>query len=360
MNLPVIDGDGHIFEDFEGMWRYMPEVFQSHKRLDVRIFPQNDQLHTPVGDVPPAAFDYAIDADAWVRFLDALPLQGAVLYPTKGLGSGRMAAIPWARAACHAYNEWLHATYMKRDPRLHGMALIPLQDPAAAADELRYAVRELGMCGAMLPATGFRGSLGDREYWPIYRAADELRCVLAVHGGSFAGLGLDAMGIFAGAHALGHPYGVLNIFAALTFNGVFDAFPNARFGFLEAGVGWLLMALERFDGSYKAFVPFDPDNEYLKLKRGESVSERLIGHLRAGRIFCGVEGEEPLLPYAVKHIGREPWVFSSDFPHEVNPEICRHEIDELLEHAELDEADKAAILHGNAERLYGLTAATPA
>jgi 2,3-dihydroxybenzoate decarboxylase len=237
------------------------------------------------------------------------------------------------------------------------MGLLPLQDPAAAADELRYIVTELGMCGAMIPGSGYRGALGDREYWPIYRAADELGCALAVHGGSYAGLGLDAMGIFAGAHALGHPYAVLNAFTSLTFNGVFDTFGNTRFGFLEAGVGWLLMALERFDGSHRAFVPFDPDGAYLRLRAGEDVSEHLIARLRGGQIFVGVEGEEAQLGYAVKTIGREPFVFSSDFPHEVNPAICAHEIEELLEHPDLDHEDKEAILHRNAERLYGLVPA---
>ena len=68
----------------------------------------------------------------------------------------------------------------------------------------------------------------------------------------------------------------------------------------------------------------------------------------------GVEGDEPALTYAVKVAGREAFIYSSDFPHEVNVESVRGEIDELLANDELTDEDKAAILHGNSARFYGL------
>lgn len=71
-----------------------------------------------------------------------------------------------------------------------------------------------------------------------------------------------------------------------------------------------------------------------------------------GRIFVGCEGDELGLGPAVGLIGSTPFFFSSDFPHEVTEETCREEIDELLEQPDLTVADAAAILHGNAERLY--------
>jgi len=61
-----------------------------------------------------------------------------------------------------------------------------------------------------------------------------------------------------------------------------------------------------------------------------------------------------LLAQAVKAVGAEPFVFSSDFPHEVNADSCREEVDELLANNALTEQDLEAILSRNAERLYGL------
>lgn len=350
----IVDGDGHIFEDYDGMWEFMPAQFQGERKIKKAIFPELDAVHTPAGFLPPAAFDFTVNADSWLQFAADLNIEAAVLYPTGGLASGRIANVQWARAATRAYNDWLHKTYLARSPIFRGMGLVPLQDPQAAAVELRRCVNELGMCGVMLPVAGFKGTLGDKDYWPLYEAANEVGCALAVHGGTYHGYGLDYMGTFASAHALGHPFGVATQFSAMTFNGIFDRFPKARFGFMEAGVGWLLMALERFDGSYKAFRPYDPDRELLQLRDGEDPSDHLIEVMRNGQVFIGVEGDEPGLAFAVKQVGHHPFVFSSDYPHEVNSAICRHEIEELLENPDLDAAAKEGILSGNGERLYGL------
>jgi len=67
----------------------------------------------------------------------------------------------------------------------------------------------------------------------------------------------------------------------------------------------------------------------------------------------GCEGGEATLPNVVKVAGSGSVVYSSDFPHEVNNAYCKEEIGEIRERDELTEADKEAILHGNAVRFYG-------
>lgn len=351
----IIDADGHVFEDIAGIWRFMPESYRPANLRGRGLFPELDNVHIAAGQRPEGSFNFDVDAKAWIHFADALNLEAAVLYPTFGLAFGRIRHVGWARAVARAYNDWLADEYLAKSPRFRGMALIPLQDPDAAVAELRRAVLELGMCGAVLTPSGINGLLGDLQYRPIFEAANELSCVIAIHGGSYAGLGgLDLMNTLAGAHALGHPLTNLIQFTSLTLNGTFDDYANVRFAFLEGGAAWILFALERLDGSYRSFVPYNFDGDLLKLRDGETVRDRLLGHLRGGRIFVGVEGDEAELAHCVKTIGVQPFVFSSDFPHEVNLEICRHEIEEVLENAELNESDKAAILYGNSQRLYAL------
>ena len=77
-------------------------------------------------------------------------------------------------------------------------------------------------------------------------------------------------------------------------------------------------------------------------------------HVEAGRIFVGCEGTEPTLYQAIEAVGNKPFIFSSDFPHEVNNAYCKHEIEEIIENKRLTDDDKHAVLHGNAERLYAL------
>jgi predicted TIM-barrel fold metal-dependent hydrolase len=71
-------------------------------------------------------------------------------------------------------------------------------------------------------------------------------------------------------------------------------------------------------------------------------------------LYLGIETEELTLPFALKIVGNRPFLYSSDFPHEVTLESCKHDIDELMESDELGGDDKAAMLYRNAERFYQL------
>jgi predicted TIM-barrel fold metal-dependent hydrolase len=354
----VIDGDGHIFEDPRAISSYLPSPYREAGPYPMtKLIPAVDHLHTQIGQLLPGAFagGQPVGPDEWIAFLAEVGIESTVLYPTDALGYGRMVDLDWSVAVCRAYNEWLSETYVRRDARFHGMALVPLQEPAEAVKELRRAVTELSLSGAFLPSNGLPLPLGAKPYWPLYAEAERLGCALAVHGGNHSGFGMDYFNVYAPVHSLGHPFGQLVSFASIVFNGVFDKYPGVRIAFLEGGIAWLLLALERFDRSYETHIPYDPRKELIRLRQGQSVEDYIKEHIRAGRIFVGCEGEESDMPYLVARVGVEPFFFSSDYPHEVNAAMCQHEIEEVLETPELNDDQKAAILHANAERLYGFT-----
>jgi len=92
-------------------------------------------------------------------------------------------------------------------------------------------------------------------------------------------------------------------------------------------------------------------------KEGEKASDYLRRQIREGRMYVGFDVDDAGLGFAVQKAGREAFVFGSDFPHEVfNAEKCRREIAELLSRSDLTQADKEAVLGGNARRFYGLNA----
>ena len=74
-----------------------------------------------------------------LKFVDNMALESTVLYPTAALAIGLVQNPNWAISISRAYNNWFHARYIKRDSRLKGVAVLPVQYPQAAADELRYA-----------------------------------------------------------------------------------------------------------------------------------------------------------------------------------------------------------------------------
>lgn len=80
------------------------------------------------------------------------------------------------------------ARLVRLDPdKFAAWAFLPLQDPEAAASELRRAVRELGCIGGHI-ATNVRGAyLPDEQFRPIVEAAVELDVPLFIHPADPAG-----------------------------------------------------------------------------------------------------------------------------------------------------------------------------
>jgi predicted TIM-barrel fold metal-dependent hydrolase len=169
--IPVVDGDGHVMEDWDSLLQYMPEPYIKSGRFRGRIFPPLDHLHSAsLFQLVPGAFRQ-VGVDGWLEFMDDVGIERAVLYTTGGLAFGKVITGEFAIDVARAWNNWFHDTYLKKSERFQGLALIPLQEPEEAVKELRRTITELGFCGAMIPSTGFKGHLGAKEYWPVYAEA---------------------------------------------------------------------------------------------------------------------------------------------------------------------------------------------
>jgi predicted TIM-barrel fold metal-dependent hydrolase len=286
--------------------------------------------------------------------MDQVGIDYAVLFPTAGQRIGRIVDRDYAVGAARAYNDWLAETYLRRDPRFKGIALLPMHDADAALAELQHAYSKLGMCGVLFPATGVHLNLGAKPYWPVYAEAARLGCPVVVHGGGHWDLGMDTMNVSTGANAIGHPMSLAIALAEMVLNNLFDRYTALRVAYLEGGPLWFLMALERLSRSYEAGTPINPRGELLKLPEGQSVANYIRGLVQAGRLVVGIEGGESDLAYAIKISGEQAFMFSSDFPHEVNTRTVKKEIHELCEREEISDAAKQAILRGNAARFYDL------
>jgi uncharacterized protein len=194
------------------------------------------------------------------------------------------------------------------------------------------------MLGAMLPSNGLRLHLGAKEYWPIYEEAEKLGCALAVHGGCYGDLGFNSFGVFPATRALGMPFPLAIAATGMIVEGMLDQFPKLRIGFLEGGTAWIPIVIDRLEREL----------EYggLHLKRKPE------DYFKSGRIFVGCEGNERALAYAIERIGPEPFMFASDFPHEISLGNCMEEINEIIERTDLKPEHKTAILGDNARQFY--------
>jgi len=362
--LKIIDGDGHIFEDGEAIARHFPYKSVGG-RLRSGVFPLNSHIQYSLTRTPPGAFATTPDGrfqnpgpEGWLEFMDEIGFDHAVLFPTAGQRIGRIVDRDYAFGAARAYNDWLAETYLQRDPRFKGVALLPMHDADAALAELQHAYRDLGMTAVLFPATGVHLNLGAKHYWPVYAEAARLGCPVVVHGGGHWDLGMDTMNVSTGANAIGHPMSLAIALAEMLLNNFFERFPGLRVAYLEGGPLWFLMALERLSRSYEAGTPVNPRDELLHLPEGQTVADYLRALVQEGRLVVGIEGGESDLAYAIEVAGEQAFMFSSDFPHEVNIHTVRNEIRELSERAGIRAEAKEAILYGNAARFYNLDSAS--
>ena len=338
MSFAVLDADGHVTESTEQIAKYLDEPFR-RRPLAFPFYPQDGWDRRLLGTLG----DWAGTAEAWLRALDKSGMELTVLYPTLCLFMSFLRDREWAVALCRAYNTFLHEEFVKASPRLKAVALLPVQDPEAAAVELRRAARELGLSGAMLAADGDH-LLGDARFNPVYEEAERLGVAVTVHasGSHLGGAGVDRFPRFIQTHTVSHPFGQMRQLTSMIFEGVPERFPRLRLAFLEAGCGWAPYWMERMDDEFD--------------KRGAAEAPALkkkpSEYVRSGNIYFSCEADEWLLPQALKLVGEDQIVYASDFPHWDNS--FPGSIDEIKMRGDITDAQKHKVLGDNCRRLYGL------
>lgn len=357
--FPVIDCDGHLIDSIPEMAEFMEPDMRSAvlnpSRNREGAFPSLDGFHGPRiraaaegngREYVTASEHRTGSGEDYVAFIERAGLEQAVMFTSEGLAVGFIQSAVYAVRICRAYNDYVHDRYQRLDGRMHPMALIPFQDPVAAAAELRRAVKDLGLPGAMVPSTGLPLHLGHEYYWPIYEEAANLDCVLGVHGGSAMGVGMDTFSSFAAIAGLHHSLPLLIGLTSLIGHGVLERYPNLRVGFFEGGCAWLVCLLDRVERAEEV--------------TGRTRHHRLAEYLGGGRVLIGCEGNDGSLPYLARRVGIEAFAWASDYPHEVDLEAARHMVRETVDHPELSQEQKAAVLAGNARRFFKLQRPTPA
>jgi predicted TIM-barrel fold metal-dependent hydrolase len=347
----VFDADGHVFEDERQIFAFLPGIFHGRQELlRNHLFPSPDPYNKTAlaiagrfkeGSVSEEfrRAGYEIGARQWLDFLEMADIEGTVLYPTSALRAGLIRDPVWGAALAQAYNDWMYATFTKDNPKIRAVALLPMQDPQAAAAELRRAVTELGAAGGCIVAAQRRVGLGDRSFDPVYAAAQELDTVIAIHAGG-PGNRYEMFDTAIESRCVGHPTSLVIEMTSMMFGGVFDRFPTLRFSFMEGGIAWLLFLRERMHEAHEQWAVQAP-----ALKRDPDE------HLASGRIFFHCEADERIIPYAVSVLGEDVLLYASDFPH-IDPRKIVREKEHFLARTDLTESAKAKIVRENALRLY--------
>jgi predicted TIM-barrel fold metal-dependent hydrolase len=336
----IVDADGHVVEDDEELNQYLDPPYNKGREPGYSIFPSLDGWPRQLK----RAWRRDIAVEQWLSFMDDTGIEQAVLYPTAGLAIGLIQDAEWACLAARAYNTWLADRFSSRSPRLHGVALLPVQDVDEAVKELRRGVTELGFVGGLLPSCNYHNfGFGHPRYRPLFAEAERLGCPLSIHGGSSAGYGLDLARTFAHVIALEHPFGLMYQFTSIILEGVLEDHPNLRLGFLEAGAGWLPYMLDRLDEQWERQGDVLP---WLRKRPSEYVQQHAV--------YITCEVEEKTLPGVLAILGADRVMWPSDFPHERRREAFYADLPEFFERDDLTAEVRRAILFDNPARFYNL------
>jgi len=143
-------------------------------------------------------------------------------------------------ALSQAFNDAASAAHRRHPERLVGLAMLPMQDPAAALKELERAAKLPGIRGLYL-ATNVNGlELDEKQYWDVYAKCEELGWTIFLH--PVDTVGQDRTKKFYLKNLCGNPYDTGIAAAHLIFGGVLDRFRKLTFNLPHAGgtFPWLI------------------------------------------------------------------------------------------------------------------------
>ena len=294
-----------------------------------------------------------------LRDMDVQGIDQVMIIPTDIDTYPWLLSAPGAKAMCKAYNDWAYE-YCQEDPeRLYFAALLPMQDPIFAVQEV-YRVAEKGCrVGLVRPIDAMGNYPIQPKYERVWRAMEETGVVYGMHPfPAFGNLkppgyteqysGAELISLAASSAGLPHSF-LINVqdfqaeaslwVAMVLLSGFFERHPKIRAAVFEASSTWLSFILDEIDKTYRLYRN-DRKLPPLKQLPSETFFERCV---------TGFEGDEAP-PSCFPEFYENILAWSSDVYHHDGDDAWRAL--ETMRKAELLEPYQAKFLGENARRMY--------
>ena len=239
-----------------------------------------------------------------------------------------------------AQNEGLAALCAKQPDRLYAFASLALQYPDLAVEQLEEAVRKHNLKGAAIGGSVAGEEFSDPKFHPVWAKAEELGATLFIHPQSTPELGKRFRGNGWLSNVIGNPLDTTIALQHLIFEGTLDRFPRLKVVAAHGG-GYLGSYAPRSD--HGCFIsPRNCNPEIvLKKKPTEYLNQLYFDSL----VFTG-----EALRHLAAQVGASRIVIGTDHPIPWN----EHPVDHVIGTKTLTDAQKRAILGGNAATLLGI------
>jgi len=241
-------------------------------------------------------------------------------------------------------NESLAQLCAAHPDRFAAFASLALQYPDLAVQQLDDAVKKLGLRGAAIGGNVLGEDFSSAKFHPVWAKAEELGAVLFIHPQGTPELAKRLAGNGYLANTIGNPLDTTIALQHLIFEGTLDRFPGLKVLAAHGG-GYFGSYAARSDHGCFAAPPgaCNPDIT-LKKKPTEYLNQLYFDSL----VFT-----PEALRHLVAQVGASQIMLASDHPYL----WVEHPVDHIFATTTLTDAQKAAILGGNAARVLGMKGA---
>ncbi len=234
---PAVPGMKALLPHFDAHWQEVIDA-RGVDGLDLAYYPPNAPVSARpdwriAGRKPGSAL-----ADLQSQALDPFGISRGILNCL--YGGPAMYSADLSAAICRATNAWLAAEWLDKDDRLRASIVVSTQNAELAVDEIERWAPDRRFVQILLLGA-HESLLGQREHWPIYKAAERHGLPIAIHAGSamrHAPTGNGWPSTLYEEHCsftLTFQSQLLSLIA----EGVFTKFPSLRVVLLESGIAWL-------------------------------------------------------------------------------------------------------------------------
>jgi 5-carboxyvanillate decarboxylase len=253
----------------------------------------------------------------------------------------QMLEVDEATALARTANDQLAKAVAGRPDRLAGLACVAPQDPDAAAAEIERAISALGLSGVIVNSHTRGEYLDAPRYQPLFAAAEACGAPLYLHP-SLLPAGAVAPYLDYGLMAAMWGYAADASLHALRIilAGTFDRFPRLQMvlGHLGEHIPFSLSRLDAHHAQTHAKT-----TPHLQRRPSEYVRDHLVVST------SGMNHAPASIRFCIDELGIDRVMFAADYPFEdADEEVA------AFKRVPLSDDERAALTHGNAERVFGL------
>lgn len=274
-----------------------------------------------------------IDVESRIRAMDEVGVQAQVMSLMSPMVN--WASPEFGMQLARAYNDAAAAAHRRYPDRLFSLAIVPMQAPELAAEELQRASQLPGLRGLMM-ATEINGkNLDEKSLFPLYAKCEELGWPIFPH--PINPLGRERMTKYALQNLLGNPIEIGLAGYTLILGGVLDTFPRLTVMLPRAGgnVPWGIARLDRtVERQPQAAQAKRPGKEYLRQFYFDTI----------------IESAEILMDL-IRLVGVDRVVFGTDYASAMRD---ARPVEFITGLQELSADERDLVLGGNAARLFQL------